>query len=236
MALAVPLAAACGPARDGSETAAAQMASSESTAVAATTAGSTDSGTAPGSTDTGTTITTTTGTTGTTAATTDTGSEDSPTFDLPPSRPGVCAAIEPSPVELAITTPQGSWVATQAWWAWDNCCEVDPMLVLATGELAVMPGPVITPPFLRVAVHGTWQHVGAYEGSWPARLDFVGEGGAAQLEAAVTIDSAVDPQDPGSLATTLQVSFAIDDGAWQIVGTIAAPYCGAIEVPACPCE
>jgi hypothetical protein len=226
-------AAACGPVPDADTTSGAQMMATDATDASTTTRGS--SGVA-GSSEAGGAMST-----GSDAATGvgeshGEGGDGSIKLDLPAPHAMVCPATEPATIALAITTPAGSWVATQAWWAWEWCCVSDPWLVLAPGELEVPDTYQITPPYLGVRVRGTWEHTGAYEGSWPAGFEFAGEGVAEEIEGSVVIDTPVDPDDPDASATMLQVSFALDKSQWQIVGSVAAPYCAAIEVPACPCE
>jgi hypothetical protein len=50
----------------------------------------------------------------------------------------------------------------------------------------------------------------------------------------------VEPLDPDVLPDTatpdLVGTFAIDGNGWAITGSVTAPYCSAIEGPACPCE
>lgn len=186
---------------------------------------------------TATTQTGTSGAPGTTETSGDDDSGDHPKLDV--SQP-IAAACDPSAtqaIDLEITTPSGPFAAAYAWWAWEYCCLPNPRLVLTeVPELEVL-GSEITTPHIIVFAPGDGIGSGPYVGPMPVALTDV-DG----LELAQPVDGfvLVDPLDPEQLpegeTPPLSATFAIDGSGWTMSGSVTAPYCGAIELPPCPCE
>lgn len=178
--------------------------------------------------------------TGTGGTTDDSGQADGPKFDMPtidaPNQVATCAGSDAA-VDLDMVTPSGPFAPTHAWWAWEFCCIADPWLVLSeAAELEVRDG-VVTTPHVVVYVPGTWERTEPYVGPRDVVLQDVGASNFGEPIAGFELIEPLDPDVPPDAATPdLVGTFAIDGKGWAITGSVTAPYCPAIEGPACPCE
>lgn len=179
--------------------------------------------------------------------TTSTSSEDDgdygdvPKLDtLPPDLPPLIESCEvgaTEQVDLVVTTPDGPFVATHAWWGWENCCIIDPWLLLTEGdELTYEDGELVT-PHIEILLAGTWEHTGAYLGPMPALIGFDIWDAVETIESGVELLEPLDPDGPhDDPQPDLAASFAFDGEAWSIQGTVRAPHCMLAETEGCPCE
>lgn len=206
--------------------------SSASDAASTTSSSSTTAGVSPGTESGGATSST---------SSEDDGADGAPKLDtLPPDLPPLIESCEVSAteqVDLVVTTPDGPFVATHAWWGWENCCVIDPWLLLTEGdELTYEDGELVT-PHVEILLPGTWEHTGAYLGAMPVHIGFDIWDEYETFESGVELLEPLDPVAPhDDTQPDLAASFAIDGVAWSIQGTVRAPHCMLVETEPCPCE
>jgi hypothetical protein len=147
-----------------------------------------------------------------------------------------CASEGAALVDLTIVAPSGPFAATHAWWAWEACCINDPWLVLAaTPELEVSDHTILA-PHVMVHVPGTWESTEPYVGPRDVRIRDIDASSFTDPIAGLELAEPLDPEVAPDPAQHFVATFAIDGGGWTITGSVDAPYCAAIQNPACPCE
>lgn len=179
--------------------------------------------------------------TGSSSAGEDQGDGVLPKYDVPATDVGptiaTCEVGDAEEVDLVITTPDGPFVATHAWWGWENCCIIDPWLLLSEGDtLHYEDGKLVT-PHLEILLPGTWEHTGAYLGAMPVTVGFDIWSTSASFDAGAELLEPLDPDGPHDRsAPDLSASFMVDGEGWSIQGTVRAPHCVLAETMPCPCE
>jgi hypothetical protein len=162
---------------------------------------------------------------------------DVPKMDTPP--PGMiesCDVSRSEQIDLVVTTPEGPFAVTHAWWGWENCCIRDPWLLLVERDtLEVQDGVALTPD-VEVQLSGTWEHTGPWIGPMTTTLSLGHFQSLSQFDTGAELLEPLDPDAGDGAQPDLSASFAVEGEGWSVQGTVRAPHCALVDTQGCPCE
>lgn len=141
-----------------------------------------------------------------------------------------CVTDEP-PVEVEAQTPSGLRTLRYAFWAPTACCGSRPWIILTAEPDPVIVNGAIVGDAITLVVDDAYG-VADWDGPTAATIRSLGDSPSPSFATTVTFAAPVTLGETSSI----EFSLAVEDGAWAVSGTFTAPYCAAIEEPACPCE
>jgi len=165
--------------------------------------------------------------------------DDGTKLDLGPTIE-TCEAANSELIDLEVTTPDGPFTATHAWWGWDDCCYRKPWLIVTgAAPLEVTDGLPTTSPYVFGYVLGGLE--GVHEGPYVGEVAFtVGTElpSAPQLfERGFELLEPLDPDaPPDGEQPRLSATVAVEAEGWSIEGSVQSLHCPALDLPPCPCE
>jgi hypothetical protein len=167
---------------------------------------------------------------------------DEPQMDLPssPDLPRVaCERTGPLVAEgLEVSTPLGPIEVASAFWGWNYCC-VEAPFILLTAQNSVEATNSLdfhfhdAPPSVGILTANADEH-GRWRGDVDARLWATTEPGESVDREGLTATFVRSLRE--ATTPSLELAFAIDEGIWQLSGTVVAEYCPGLDTPVCPCE
>ena len=158
---------------------------------------------------------------------------------LPPDLPPLiemCEAGATEEIDLIVTTPEGAFEVTHAWWGWEGCCIVDPWLLLVSDDALVLEDGVVITPDVEIQLSGSWEHTGPWVGPMTTTLSLGHHRSVSHFDSGAELLAPLDPDAQDVMQPDLEATFAVEGEGWSVQGTVRAPYCSLADAPACPCE